>query len=35
LNPSLRRLREQGWLRVDAGGMLGPGFIAGPDDGVT
>ena len=31
----LRRLREQGWLRVDAGGMLAPGFIAGPDDGVT
>lgn len=31
----LRRLREQGWLHLDAGGMLRPGFIAGPDDGVT
>lgn len=30
----LRRLREQGWLRLDAGGVLRPGFIAGPDDGV-
>ncbi len=30
----LRRLREQGWLRVDAGGMLRPGITAGPDDGV-
>lgn len=31
----LRRLREQGWLRVDGSGLLRPGFIAGPDDGVT
>lgn len=30
----LRRLREQGWLRVDAGGTLRPGFIAGLDDGL-
>lgn len=30
----LRRLREQGWLRLDVGGMLKPGFIAEPEDGV-
>jgi Fic family protein len=31
----LRRLRERGWLRLDAGGLLRPGFVAGRDDGVT
>ncbi len=31
----LRRLREDGWLRVDVDGLLWPGFMAGPDDGVT
>lgn len=30
----LRRLREQDWLRVGVGGMVWPGVIAGPDDGV-
>jgi hypothetical protein len=30
----LRRLREHRWLRVDAGGMVRPGVIAGPDNGV-
>lgn len=31
----LRRLRERGWLRLDAGGLLRRGFVAGPDDGVA
>ena len=30
----LRRLRKHRWLRVDAGGRVWPGVIAGPDDGV-
>ena len=30
----LRRLRDQGWLRVDNQGLLRPGFVAAPDDGA-